>query len=55
MYEAVIFTMKDGLPVSSRMLRFPAAWDRYDVIAYCKFMYGKDAAITVRQRKARRA
>lgn len=55
MYEAIIFAMKDGLPVSSRMLRFPASWDKLDVIAHCKFIYGKHASITIRSRKARRA
>ena len=53
MYYAIVFKMKDGHPVSSRMLRFPASWDRWEVIAHCRFMYGKDASITVRRRVSR--
>lgn len=54
MYDAIVFKMKDGLPVSSRKIRFPASWDRLEVIAHCKFIFGKDAAISVRQRKGAR-
>ena len=55
MYEAIVFKIENGLPVSSRMIRFSPSWHRLEVIAHCKFVFGKDAYISVRRRKARLA
>lgn len=50
MKYAIVFKMKDGLPISSRMLRFSASWHNSEIQAFCKFHFGKHASITIRNK-----
>lgn len=50
MKYAIVFKMENGLPVSSRMLRFSAVWYDTEIMAHCKMLFGKDASITIRHK-----
>ena len=49
MYDAIIFTMKDGLPAASRMIRFSASWHRSEIMPARHA--GHDAPGTLRRRR----
>lgn len=50
MIYIIAFKLKNGLPVASRLLRYPAAWHRTEALANARFTLGNGWSLTVKGR-----
>lgn len=48
MVYVIAFKMENGLPVASRMLRYPATWCRLDAKANARFVLGREWELSVK-------